>query len=69
MPNLKQSLTAIKGHPDTVYYLDDVMEYLAPKRRKLLEEWLNGKTLELKEEKEIISEHMLGRFFDSVTGA
>ena len=68
MPNLMQSLIPIKGHPDTAYYLDDVMGYLAPKRRQVLEAWLNGKTLELHNDKEIIPKYMLDRFFDTISG-
>jgi hypothetical protein len=56
----------IKNYPDTVFYLDDILGYLVPTSRRMLEKWLNGKSLELKEDREIIPWYMLERFFDTI---
>jgi hypothetical protein len=51
------------NRPDRVYYLDEVNKDMTPKRKRQLERFLNGQTMELHEERELIPEYVLDRFY------
>jgi hypothetical protein len=66
MPQFYTMLTPVETLPDTAYYLDDVIQHMSPHYKKRLTQWLEGKTLILIDEKEIIYKYELERFFDTL---